>query len=181
MRRSVRFTGEVQELRLVDRTLGPFSPGDEAQIWEWDAEVMERHGLAAPAQRLSPQDVRKLTLLQERSSTPISLPPDFYGTAAATIRSMLARGDERAAEELRSALATMVEVRLPKLVILSLSPDAIPELPSEEVFLLNLLSGIIEEWIRKVTDVGEKIGGEVERDGGGTVSRHSGDEADIQK
>ncbi|MEM2874595.1 MAG: hypothetical protein QW567_01005 [Candidatus Hadarchaeales archaeon] len=180
MRRDVKFTRDLEEIKLVDRSIGPFSRGDEAEVWEWDAEVFERHGIAVPARQVSVQDIRKMILLQERNSGPIALPDGFYREVRSRVENLRRAGDEKAAEELRSALMTLVEIRLPKIVLLSLSPEAAAELPAEEAFLLNRLAGEVEEWSRSVVD--GKFGEEVGENGTGrAVPRNTGDEADIQE
>jgi len=179
MKRGVKFIGGLQELRLVDRTLGPFSPGDEAELWKWDAEVLENHGIVVPIQKISPQEMRKLILLQERNPGPIQLPKDLYGVVRDQIKALERAGNHKAAEELRSGLMTLIEIRLPKLILLSLTPEIRVELPPEEVFLLNRLADNVEEWSRRLVEESEKIGEEVSKNGGGTVSRHPGDKANI--
>ncbi|MEM2878142.1 MAG: hypothetical protein QXG10_01095 [Candidatus Hadarchaeales archaeon] len=174
------FGEEMEEVKLVDRTLGPFSAGDEVELWKWDAEVLEKHSLVVPSKLFSVQDMRKLALLQERSQSPITLPADFYSIALDSFRDILSSEGRKAADEMKSALMSLVEIRIPKLVLLSVSSGSGFNLPPEEMVLINRISEEVDEWSRKFLNELKKIGEEVEKGGsGGTVPRNSTDEADI--
>ena len=182
MKVRARILGGVPEIKLVGRKLGPFEPGQDVELEIWEVEALRRHGLAEPARKPTLAELRKLLLAEERVFELSPLPAGLYSEVAAEITHLGAKGEREGAEELRATIDSLVELRLPKLLRLALSPEGARELPPEERFLLNRLSATAEEWTRELAEKFEK-GEEVEKNGvpGRDLPSVAGDEADIQK
>jgi DNA replication initiation complex subunit (GINS family) len=173
---------DMPEIKLVRRQLGPFVAEEETELWSWEAGVLERHGFAIPLRKTTPAELRKLILMEERSSALAPLPEDFYRSAAREISTLRETGEIEKADGLRSQTLALVEIRLPKLLRLALSPNSISGLSLEEHFLVNRLANLLENWGRRLSQSLEKAGEEVEKNGSGRIVQHSaGDETDIQK
>ncbi|HID60571.1 MAG TPA: DNA replication complex GINS family protein [Hadesarchaea archaeon] len=182
MKMNVRILKEVPEIKLVRRQLGPLAVGDEAEMWVWDAVALERHGIAEPVQKLTPPELRKLILAEERSSGLTSLSSNFYQSVARGISTLQTMGKFEKASELKDQALTLVEIRLPKLLRLALSPEVPSGLPPEEHFLINRLADMVENWSKRLSDSFENTGEEVGKHGLGKSVQHiAGDETDIQK
>ncbi len=162
MKKQVCISKPVPELKLVHRQLGPFEAGDEVELWPWDAAVLERHGMAEPVQKTASSGLRKLILAEERDMGLVPLSEDFYPSVTHDISTLRAAGDFEKAEELKNQTLTLMEIRLPKLVRLALSPDG-KSLPLEEHFLINRLANVIENWSERLSESFEKVGEEVEK------------------
>ncbi len=181
MKKRVRILTQVPELKLVNRQLGPFESGDEAELWSWDAAVLERHGMAALVQKTAVSEIRKLILAEERGMELAPLSDDFYPSMARDVSALRAAGDFEKADVLKTQTLALMEIRLPKLVRLALSPEG-KNLPLEEHFLVNRLANVVENWSERLGELFEKSGEEVEKNElGGPVQHDTGDEADIQK
>lgn len=182
MKKRVRVLKDMQEVKLVRRQLGPLAADEEAELWPWEAEVLERHGIVTSTQKPTFAELRKLILMEERSSMLASLPEDFYSSVAREISTLRATGDLEKADGLKAQTLALVEIRLSKLVRLALSPNNISGLSLEEHFLVNRLADLLENWGRGLSESLEKAGEEAEKNGAGRVVQlAAGDEADIQK
>lgn len=182
MKKHVRVLKDIQEVKLVGRQLGPLAAGEEAELWPWDVDVLERQGIVASTQKLTSTEVRKLILMEERSSMLAPLPEDFYSSIAREISTLRATGDLEKADGLRDQALALVEIRLPKLVRLALSPNNISGLSLEEHFLVNRLADLLENWANGLSWSLEEAGEEARKNGAGrAVQLTAGDETDIQK
>jgi len=182
MKEHVRVLKDMQEVKLVGRQLGPLMAGEETELWPWEAKVLERHGIVMLALKPTAAELRKLILMEERSSGLASLPGYFYSSVAREISTLRATGDLEKADGLKAQTLALVEIRLPKLVRLALSPNNLSGLSFEEHFLVNRLADMLENWGRGLSESLEKAGEEAEKDGfRGSVRHAVGDEADIQK
>jgi DNA replication initiation complex subunit (GINS family) len=182
MKRRVRLLRDLPGVRFVGRELGPFAAGEEVDLWPWEAEVLERNGFVVPVQKTTPLEVRKLILSEERSSALAPLPEDFFLSLSQEISALRRAGEVKKADELKEQALTLVEIRLPKLLQLSLSPESASGLSIDERFLVNSLADIVEDWKKKLSESLEKTGEEAEKNGtGGTVQHPAGIQADIQK
>ncbi|RLG57047.1 MAG: hypothetical protein DRN83_02770 [Hadesarchaea archaeon] len=182
MKTKVHILKEVPEIKLVRRQLGSFARGDEVELWTWDAIVLERHGVAESVQKLEPAELRKLILAEERNLSIEPLPDDFYRLAAQRISILREAGKSKRADELREQILALVEIRLPKLLRLALSPGEALDLPVEEHFLINRLADTLDGWIERLSALLERSGEEVEKhEPGKSVQRIAGDETNIQK
>jgi len=182
MKEHVRVLKDMQEVKLVGRQLGPLTTGEETELWPWEAEVLERHGIVMLTLKPTFAELRKLILMEERSSGLAPLPEYFYSSVAREISTLRASGDIEKADGFKTQTLALVEIRLYKLVRLALSPGDIEGLSLEEHFLVNRLADVFENWGRELSESLEKAGEEAEKDGfGRPVRRAVGDEADIQK
>jgi hypothetical protein len=182
MKEHVRVLKDMQEVKLVGRQLGPLTAGEETELWPWEAGVLERHGIVMLTMKPTAAELRKLILMEERSSGLAPLPEYFCSSVAREILTLRATGDIEKADGLKAQILALVEIRLPKLVRLALSPDNLGGLLLEERFLINRLADMLENWGRGLSESFEKAGEEAEKDGFGGPVRHAvGDEADIQK
>lgn len=173
---------DLQELKLVGRKLGPLAVGDEAELWAWEAAVLEHHGIVASVQKPTVAELRKLILAEERSSGPATLPHDFYLSVAREISALRAVGDTENADRLRAQTLALAEIRLPKLVRFALSPEQPSGLSLEEHFLVNRLAELFEGWSERLSESFGEAKEEVEKhDVGGSLQHVARDEADIQK
>ena len=182
MKQLVRVLRDLPEVKLVRRQLGPLAAGDEAELWAWEVAVLERHGIVAPVQKPPSAELRKLILAEERSLELVPLSEDFYLSVARDISANRAAGNFEEADEVGAQTSVLMEIRLPKLVRLALSPESSKGLSLEERFLVNRLAATLENWSRRLSESFEKAGEEVEKNElGGPVQHAAGDEADIQK
>lgn len=182
MRQRVRVIQDLPAIKLVGRQLGPLAKGEETEIEPWEAEVLERHGFVEPIRKLATTDIRKFILAEERESKPAPLPLDFYSLVAQKIASLRAAGEHEEAEEIKVQVTTLMEIRVPKLLRLALSPENLGELPPEERFLINRLAAMLDSWSGRLNELFEKAGEEAgKNDFGGPVRRVAGNKADIQK
>ena len=183
MKQRARVIRDLPAIKLIGRQLGPFAEGDEAELEAWEAAVLECHGFVEPIQRITPMELRKLTLAEERESKPAPLPADFYSMVIQKISSLKAAGNHEEAREIEARVAALIEVRIPKLVQLALSPEGAGELPPEERFLINRLASTLDRWSKWLSESLKKVGEEVGKNEelGGPVRLAVGDEADIQK
>lgn len=178
MKQHAKIVRDLPAIKLIGRQLGPWAAGEEAELWAWEATVLERHGIAIPGQKPTLVELRKLILADERSPELVSLPEDFYLSVVRHVSALRAGGDFEKADEVKSQTLALVEIRLPKLIRLALSPEAPTGLPLEENFLINRLAQAIENWSQRLGESFEAIGEEVKKNElGGPV----GGEADIQK
>jgi hypothetical protein len=182
MKEHVRVLKDMQEVKLVGRQLGPLTTGEETELWPWEAGVLERHGVVMLTLKPASAELRKLILMEERSSGLAPLPEYFYSSVAREILTLQAAGDLEKADGLKAQTLALVEIRFPKLVRLALSPNNLGGLSLEEHFLVNRLADLLENWGRRLSESLEKAGEEAEKDGfRGPVRNAVGDEADIQK
>jgi hypothetical protein len=182
MKEHVRVLKDTQEVKLVGRQLGPLTAGEETELWPWEAKVLERHGIVMLTLKPTPAELRKLILMEERSSGLAPLPEYFYSSVAREILALQVAGDLEKADGLRAQTLALVEIRFPKLVRLALLPNNLSGLSLEEHFLVNRLAHVLESWGRGLSESLGKAGEEAEKDEfGRPVRRAVGDEADIQK
>ncbi len=176
MKQRVRIIRDFPALRLVGRQLGPFATGQETDLEIFEAAVLERNGLAELLQKITPTELRKLMLEEERILEPAALQQGFYASLAQRISDLQKAGQQEEVEELHAALAALAEMRIQKLVRLATSPPVPENLPPEEKFLVNRLTTALEDWnrwlenlFRKEEEVGEigKFGGAVRHVVGG--------------
>jgi len=178
----VRILKDLPAMKLVGRQLGPLAEGEETELEAWEAAVLERHGFVEPIQKLTLVELRKLLLAEERESEPAPLPVDFYSSIAQEIAFARAAGEHEKAEEIRTQVSTLMEVRIPKLVRFALYPEGAGPLPPQERFLINRLAATLDIWGKRLNESLEKAGEEVGKNEFGRPVRHAaGDEADIQK
>ena len=170
-------------MKLVGRQLGPLVKGEETELEAWEAAVLERYGFAEPLQKLTLVELRKLLLAEEREFELTPLPDDFYSSIAQEIAFARAAGEHGKAEEIRTQVSTLMEVRIPKLVRFALSPEGAGPLPPQERFLINRLAATLDMWGKRLNESIEKAEKEVgKNEEFGRPVRHAvGDEADIQK
>jgi len=181
VKQRVRILKEIPEVKLIKRKLGPQSIGDELELWAWDATVLKRHGIAEILQDPTVPELRKLVLAEERSLEPCPLPEGFYNSVARNASIFLSEGKREEAKELESQFFSLLEIRMPKLVRLALSPETPVGLQPEEHFLVNNLAEIIENWtrrLRRLFESKEEVG---KNEPGRSVQHVAGNEADIQK
>ncbi len=182
MKTNVRVLKDMPEVKLIRKQLGPFTAGDEVELWAWEAAALERHGIAVPIQKPTPAELRKLILAEERSSELAPLPDNFYPSVAREVSALQAAGDLEKAGGLKDKTLALTEIRLPKLVRLALSPEGPSGLSIEEHFLINRLADVLDGWSRRLSDLFEKAGEEVGKNERGRSIQHvAGDETDIQK
>lgn len=169
-------------MKLVGRQLGPLAEGEETELEAWEAAVLERYGFAEPIQKLTLVEFRKLLLAEERESELTPLPDDFYSSIAQEIASARAAGEHEKAEEIRTQVSTLMEVRIPKLVRFALYPEGADPLQPQERFLINRLAAALDIWGKRLNESLEEAGEEVGKNEFGRPVRQAvGDEADIQK
>lgn len=170
-------------MKLVGRQLGPLAEGEETELEAWEAAALERHGFVECLQKLTLAELRKLLLAEERESELTPIPDDFYSLVAQKIAFARAAGEDKKVEEIQTQVAALMEVRVPKLVRLALSPESVGPLPPQERFLINRLASTLDNWSKRLNESIEKAGEEVgKNEEFGRPVRHAvGDEADIQK
>jgi len=179
MRQRVRFLKDFPQLGLVGKKLGPFSADTEVELWDWEADVLARRGFLEKNNVLAAGEIRRRTMSEDRSSVLEPLPDDFYLSLRSSIAAARAVGDVARAEEMKSGAQALLDVRLPKLLRLALSPAELKEAPPEERFLVNRLASTIDGWSRKIGKIlGEE---EVKSEFGGALQHAVGDEARIQE
>ncbi|MGC8817177.1 MAG: hypothetical protein ACP5PX_05170 [Candidatus Hadarchaeum sp.] len=181
MKQRVRVLKDFPEVELVGRKLGPFAAGDEVELWLWDASTLRSCGFVDFLQPATVTEIRKLVLAEERGLDPLPLPESFYLSIAGQAFRMLQEGKREEADELVSQVLLFLDARLPKLVRLALSNGVPPGLTSEERLLVNEVSGIIDDWnrrLRRLFEFREEVGKNGE---GRPVQYVVGDKADIQK
>ena len=181
--RRVRVLKDLPAVKLVGRQLGPLAEGEETELEVWEAAVLERHGIVEFLQKLTPAEFRKLLLAEEREYGLTPLPDDFYSSVAQKIAFARAAGQHEEAEEIQTQVLTLMEIRVPKLVRLALSPESAGPLPPQELFLINRLAVTLDSWSKRLKESFEKAGEEVGKNEeiGGPVRHAVGNEADIQK
>jgi hypothetical protein len=170
MKEQVRILKEIQRIDFPSRPLGPWEKGEEAEIWHWEAKVLERRGLIE-RRRVTPTDVRRLIIAEERSSNPEKLPTDFYLSVRERISDLHKSGGHEEADELKSRVLTLLEVRIPKLLKFVLLPEESGEILPEEKFLINRLALVYRTWSQKLERFLE-AGEEVNRDDVRGTIRH---------
>ena len=181
MKQRVRIVKDFPEVELVKRKLGPLTKGDEVELWAWDANILKKQGIAEVLQPTTATEIRKLVFAEERSLKLSPLPESFYSSVACSFLLMLQEDKKEEASELMLQTFSLLEVRLPKLIRLTLSPEVPSGLTPEEHFLLNNLAETIEVWnrrLRKSFELEEEVGKNGE---GRSVQHVAGDKADIQK
>ncbi len=181
MKLRVRAIKELPEIKLVKRKLGPLAVGDELELWLWDVSVLKRNGIVDVPQALTAGEVRKLILSEERSLEITQLPEDFYSSITSAVSILSFEGKKDEANELMAQTRSLLEIRLPKLVKLALSPEAPAVLPVGERFLVNNVAELVENWTRRLSKSFE-LGEEVEKyEVGESVQHAAGNEAHIQE
>jgi hypothetical protein len=148
MKEQVRVLKEVRGMDLPTGRLGPLEMGEEIKLWVWEAKVLERHGLVE-RRRVTPTDIKRLIIAEERNLELEKLPENFYFFVREEVSNLRKRGDHERADELKSQVLTLFEIRLPKLLTLVLSPGGSGEIPAEEKFLINRLAFVYRTWIQK--------------------------------
>jgi hypothetical protein len=181
--RQVRVLKDLPAIKLVGRQLGPLAEREETGLEAWEAAVLERHGFVEPLQKLTPAELRKLLLAEERESELTPIQDDFYSLVAQEIAFARAAGEHEKVEEIRTQVVALMEVRVPKLVRLALSPESAGPLPPQERFLINRLASTLDNWSKRLNESIEEAGEEVGKNEefGRPVRHAAGDEADIQK
>ena len=182
MKQHVRILKDMPEVKLVKRRLGPLVSGDEMEIWAWDATVLKRQGVAEILQPTTASEIRMLVLGEERSLELSVLPDDFYSAIARNVSALLSEGKNEEANELMAQTFSLLEMRMPKIIRLALSPQVPSGLTPEEHFLANNVTETVENWTRRLREsleFGEEEVGKNEK--GRSVQLVAGDKADIQK
>lgn len=159
MRQQVKVVNDVPLTDLCGRQLGPLEPGEEIEAWVWEAKVLERHGLAE-RRKISSTEIRQLIISEERSPDIEKLPENFYFSVREEISKHHASGHHEEADELKSQILALIEIRLPKLLNLVLSPEDSHETLDEEKFLINRLASLLTDWNRKLErflEAGEEV------------------------
>lgn len=179
----VRVLKDLPAMKSVGRQLGPLAEGEETELEVWEAAVLERHGFVEPLQKLTLVELRKLLLAEEREFELTPLPDDFYSSIAHEIAFARAAGEHEKAEDIRTQVSTLMEVRIPKLLRLAFYPEGASPLPPQERFLINRLVTTLDMWGKRLSESLEKAGEEVgKNEEFGRPVRHAvGDEANIQK
>jgi hypothetical protein len=179
MMQRVRFLKDFPQVGLAGRKLGPFPTDTETDVWGWEASVLERRGALERKNVLTSGDIRRYSLSEERSSEIEPLSEDFYLSLRSTVAAARAAGDFGKAEELKNGAQALLDVRLPKLLKLALSPESLKGIPPEERFLVNRLASTIDGWSRKLGKIlGEEV---VKGEFGGPLQHVVGSEASIQE
>ncbi|MFH1821291.1 MAG: hypothetical protein ABH852_02470 [Methanobacteriota archaeon] len=181
MKQRVRVLKDIPEVKLVKRKIGPWVTGDELELWVWDVAVLKRQGVAEVHQPTTASEIRMLVLAEERSLELSPLPEGFYNSIARGVSTLLHEGKKEAANELMSQTFSLLELRMPKLIRLALSPEVPSGLTPEEHFLANNVTETVENWnrrLREFFEFREEVGKNEE---GKSVQRVAGDKADIQK
>jgi hypothetical protein len=159
MKEQVRVLKEVREINLPTGRLGPFEVGEEIKLWVWEAKVLERQGLVE-RRRITPTDVKRLIIAEERNPELEKLPENFYFSVKEEVSNLRRMGDHEKANELKSQALVLFEIRLPKLLTLALSPEDSGEIPAEEKFLINRLAFVYRIWVQnfeKFLEAGEEV------------------------
>lgn len=161
MKSRVKFGKEVPGLKVAGYELGPFGSGDEADLPYWAARVFLRRG-DGTGQAISAAEVRRKIVLEESRSELGELQPDFFSLARENVLALRAAGKHEEAENLKSMVLKLVEVRVLKLLKLAVDPEnANVEVP-EEKFLLNLMGKVLDFWTRDLLEfleLGEEVRG----------------------
>ncbi|MEW6222135.1 MAG: hypothetical protein AB1476_02275 [Candidatus Hadarchaeota archaeon] len=179
MRQKIKFLKDFPQVDLGGRRLGPFTTGAEAEVWPWEAKVLERFGFAEGLEGLAAGDIRRLTISEERSSNLESLPEDFYMSLRSSVAAARFGGDLERAQDIGARAQALLDIRLPKLLRLALSPEGLKGLPPEEHFIVNRLASVINGWSRRLSRIiGEEV---VKGEFGGPIRHAVGSEADIQE
>jgi len=181
MKQRVRILKDLPEIRLVKRKLGPLVSGDEMELWTWDAAALKRQGVAVILQPMTASEIRMQLLAEERSLGLSALPEDFYIAVAHNVSLLLSEGRKEEAKELVTQVLSLLEIRLPKIITLALSPEVPSGLTPEERFLANSVAETVENWtgrLRKLLEFEEEVG---KNGKGRSIQRVAGDETDIQK
>lgn len=179
MMQRVRFLKDFPQVGLAGRKLGPFPVDTEVDVWGWEANVLERRGFLEIKNALTSGDIRKCSISEERASELEPLSEDFYLSLRNTVAAARAAGDFGKAEEVKNGAQALLDVRLPKLLKLALSPESFKGIPPEERFLVNRLASTIDGWGRKL---GKIIGEEVVKgEFRGALQHAVGSEAGIQE
>ena len=161
MRWRVRVLKEIPALRLADRQLGPFIAGQEVELEPWEVAALERRGMVEAIPKLTPVEMRKLMLAEERAEGLAKLPEGFYSLLGERILDSLSSGNLEEAEELRTMVMTVIELRMRKLLLFALSPENVENALPEERFLINRLASSLEEWEGWLGGVLKEAGEEV--------------------
>lgn len=161
-----RVIKDMPELKLVGRSLGPLAEGQNLELEPWEALVLERLGYVELTQPITLAEVRRLTLVEERSSGLGALPPDFYKLALQKLQALKMEGRPEA-QELKASLEALIQLRLPKLLEGALDPRAVKNLTPEEASLVHHLARILHWWERELKLTGLGGGDDEARVGGG--------------
>ena len=150
MKKRVEFQENVDEIKLVGRSLGPFKEGEEVRVRPWEAEVLEERGLAVSVDDFSLVGVRK-RLMRERDSSQLrDLPDHFYLTVSCEIDKLRRDGNDEKAEEMEELLDSFLSIRVQKLAKMAISSSKPRNIPPEEEFLMNRVSRALEIWRRRM-------------------------------
>jgi len=181
MKQRVRIIRDFPVVELVGRQLGPFTAGQEAELEPCEAVVLVKHGFAELDPKITVTELRKLQLAEERILEPAPLPLGFYVSLTQHISNLRAANQQEEIEELRTAVAALVEVRTPKLVRAAISPVATENMSPEEKLFVNRLMVVLEDWNNWLESLFEKeeVGGNGKF--GGAVRHAVGGVPDIQK
>jgi hypothetical protein len=149
MRQHVKILKKVEAFDISGTKFGPFEASDEVDVWSWEANVLERHGLAE-RQRITPTQVRQLIISEERNSVLENLPENFYFSVRDEISALHKSNDGAKAQELKSHVSALLETRLTKLLKLVPSPEESANIPPEERFLVNRLAAVFKAWSKNL-------------------------------
>ncbi|MEM2866675.1 MAG: hypothetical protein QXM46_05390 [Candidatus Hadarchaeales archaeon] len=150
--------------------------GERVELEHWQLRVLRKHELVEPLEQVGLAAVRKLLLSEGRQPGLQPLPQGFYVLLAEEMEYLRSKGEE-SLEDLKKAVEDFLELRLQKLVRLSLFPSQAKGALPEERVLLEELSGGIEEWRRWMTRR-LKVG---ENEGRRTLREMDGEKPDLQK
>ena len=158
---------EVPEIQLVGFTVGPFTTGEEYEIYYWVAEELEKEGMVKICEEavLTVEQVEKLRLIQsiQKGLKLISLPTNFYCMARRLLTRL--RSDQtleglKKYERAKRALDDLISMRLAILVQLALLdlPKPPEELDEAEKVLYLKIRELNIQWKKAILE-GEKQNG----------------------
>lgn len=185
MVQKVKFLEDFSKVKLVGRSLGPFSKGEETVLRSFEASVLENEGLVEPVEDFSSIGLRKRLISEEKSSDLGELSADFYLSISQEIGNLKERGDFEEAGKMRETMESLVRLRVRKLAKMAVSPAEIEDVPIEERFLANRLSRAFKIWRKRLDQLfeespNEEVGAR-EKGFGRSVQGVVRDSADIQE
>jgi DNA repair protein RadC len=154
---------DFPELKMVERTIGPFKDGQEVETNYWIAKELVKSGVA----KFRDEDLLNLVVLSKihwRETIPTSrqipqLREDFYPMLRRFLSDLKAQSqtDQSKGKEFEKALQLsrdIVNCRIKKIVSMAAAPeppgDITRNMAAEERALYNELSNVIKEWREKI-------------------------------
>ncbi len=158
MKESVKLEKAVPP-ELFGNSFESLGPGDEVEVWTWQAKVLEKHGIAKRT-RIDPIIVKQKIISEERNTYLEKIPENFYFQIAEEIAALKSSGETEKAEGLKSDVLTLLQTRMPKFLNLALSPEESADIPHEEKFLINRLAFVLKSWnqnMERLLETGEEV------------------------